>query len=369
MQSAGNHPQIRRVKILVLGASGVGKTCIIRRFVNNRFEHGRNATIGADFYTRMIQNPLYWNNEIDNCDSGSTACTSEDFNCYVALKDVYDSSCDTIDDAVAHEGKMKSQHSPDVIVQMWDTAGQEKFHGSEALGNNFFQKADGALLVYDGTSNNSFNQLVKWYNNLMARIDERNYNHPEMHGKTFPIVVVANKLDKLRIAATKRMTMTVAQRDVLGLGLKKMSAEDMASNIIALDYSEPSLTDLMHNASTSSVESLSSWADTASYEPEYDYTGTDYESLPNRKAVLQWCQKKGVKHVDTSAYDGSGINLAVDAIVLLALRSINERENMHKPTCKTNYEIKLFRRETIDFHKRYAKDKEKIRCDWGCIIF
>ena len=42
-------------KILTLGESGVGKTCILRRFVENKFIKNHLATIGIDFRTKTIQ--------------------------------------------------------------------------------------------------------------------------------------------------------------------------------------------------------------------------------------------------------------------------------------------------------------------------
>ena len=41
-------------KILTLGESGVGKTCILRRFVENKFSKNHLATIGIDFKTKTI---------------------------------------------------------------------------------------------------------------------------------------------------------------------------------------------------------------------------------------------------------------------------------------------------------------------------
>lgn len=63
------------LKIIVLGASNVGKTSMMKRYVTDKFTGTRRATIGADFMTKRVK----------------------------------------IEDA-------------DIILQIWDTAGQERFH-------------------------------------------------------------------------------------------------------------------------------------------------------------------------------------------------------------------------------------------------
>jgi len=121
------------LKVIVLGSSNVGKTSLMKRFCNNSFTEIRRATTGADFSTkRMI---------------------------------------------ISGE---------EVMLQIWDTAGQERFnHGT--LGGAFYRGADGAVLVYDVTSAPSFEQVGKWRNELLSRIEEDE--------AAFPLVVVGNKVD------------------------------------------------------------------------------------------------------------------------------------------------------------------------------
>ena len=93
-------------KILTIGESGVGKTCILRRFVENKFLKNHLATIGIDFKTKNI--------EIDG--------TS-------------------------------------IKLKIWDTVGQERFRN---ITNQYYKGADGIVLVFDVVDQKSFEKIREW---------------------------------------------------------------------------------------------------------------------------------------------------------------------------------------------------------------
>jgi small GTP-binding protein len=171
-----------RVKCIVLGAAGAGKTSILRRYFSNAFFRERVPTLGSDFYTGRvkIKNPIRQDGEEKK----------------------------ELDHNVAHC----------VSLQIWDTAGRERFVAGRtakftaALSDAFFDHADAAMLVYDATSSTSFTQLLKWHADLMERM-----NRIE---KKFPVLIVANKIDLFKSKSTKprKQCATAPQRDVLGLG-------------------------------------------------------------------------------------------------------------------------------------------------------
>ena len=98
------------IKVTLLGNTGVGKTCIIKRFTEGKFE-AVSSTSGASY----SQKPLV----IDNTN---------------------------------------------VTLDLWDTAGQEKYR---SLGRRFYKDAYIVILVYDITNHKSFEELKeKWYNDL-----------------------------------------------------------------------------------------------------------------------------------------------------------------------------------------------------------
>lgn len=93
-------------KLLLIGDSGVGKTCIIFRFVENSFNPAFITTIGIDFKIRTVE-----------------------------------------------IGGKK------IKLQIWDTAGQERFH---TIAATCYRGAQGIMLVYDVTDEKSFNNIPKW---------------------------------------------------------------------------------------------------------------------------------------------------------------------------------------------------------------
>jgi len=120
------------LKVIILGDSNVGKTCLMNQYVNNKFSKQYKATIGADFLTKEV----------------------------------------TIDDKI-------------VTLQIWDTAGQERF---QSLGVAFYRGADCCLLCYDITNSPSFENLNSWREEFLLHASPQNPNQ-------FPFVVIGNKLD------------------------------------------------------------------------------------------------------------------------------------------------------------------------------
>ena len=99
------------IKITLIGNPGVGKTCIISRYIDNVFEENNSPTIGANYSEKVINK----------------------------------------------KGK-------EYELNIWDTAGQVKFH---ALGKHFYKEAYVVCLVYDITSQESLEQLQSiWYPDL-----------------------------------------------------------------------------------------------------------------------------------------------------------------------------------------------------------
>ena len=100
-------------KVILVGESGVGKTCIIIRFINNEYYEEAPSTTGASFATQTFE--------------------FEEYN-------------------------KKLQYD------IWDTAGQEKYRG---LAKIFYKNAAIAILVYDITNRKSFEEIKNyWYEQI-----------------------------------------------------------------------------------------------------------------------------------------------------------------------------------------------------------
>lgn len=181
-----------KLKIIILGGINAGKTCLLRRYCFNTFDSERRATIGADYFTKQIVNPLL-------------------------SSDIDIKSSDTIDHLVH--------------IQLWDTAGLEGFkdntdirRSGSTLGKSFFRNINGALLVYDATSYHSFRALVQWYQILLENADI-----VDSDVEAVPVVVIANKIDKLKYELEKPFLKMVPQRNVLGIQPHTSRDRDMPS--------------------------------------------------------------------------------------------------------------------------------------------
>ena len=74
-----------------------------------------------------------------------------------------------------------------VTMQIWDTAGQEKYQSVQGV---FYRGSDGCVLVYDITNIESFQGLKKWKDEFLSAA---NITNPD----SFPFVLVGNKSDLL----------------------------------------------------------------------------------------------------------------------------------------------------------------------------
>jgi len=95
------------IKIVLIGDPGVGKSCLIIRYSKGLFEPSHYSTIGIDFHLKRFPQP----------------------------------------------------ESTSIPVQVYDTAGQERFR---TMSKAFYRQAHGVMLVYDNTDEESFRNLRRW---------------------------------------------------------------------------------------------------------------------------------------------------------------------------------------------------------------
>ncbi|MCL7036476.1 hypothetical protein MKW94_001951 [Papaver nudicaule] len=105
-------------KYIIIGDTGVGKSCLLLQFTDQRFQPVHDLTIGVEFGAKMV----------------------------------------TID-------------TRPIKLQIWDTAGQEAFR---SITRSYYRGAAGALLVYDITRRETFNHLARWLE------DARQHASPNM---------------------------------------------------------------------------------------------------------------------------------------------------------------------------------------------
>ena len=103
-------------KLVLIGDSGVGKSCLLLRFADDSFTDSYISTIGVDFRFRTV-----------NID-------------------------------------MKT-----VKLQIWDTAGQERFR---TITSAYYRGAHGIIMVYDVTNYESFEHVEEWLNEVNRHASE-----------------------------------------------------------------------------------------------------------------------------------------------------------------------------------------------------
>ena len=119
MSANDGDQKIPQCKVVLLGDSGVGKTCIISRYISNTFDANSASTNGASYTSKKI----------------------------------------SYDDL----GKQ-------IVLDIWDTAGQEKY---KSLTKFFYKDAAVAILVYDITLKESFDNLKEyWYKQIQENGDK-----------------------------------------------------------------------------------------------------------------------------------------------------------------------------------------------------
>ncbi|KAL5728891.1 WD40 repeat protein [Ranunculus cassubicifolius] len=97
-------------KLLLIGDSGVGKSCLLLRFADDSYLESYISTIGVDFKIRTVE----------------------------------------------QDGKTMK-------LQIWDTAGQERFR---TITSSYYRGAHGIIIVYDVTDQESFNNVKTWLSEI-----------------------------------------------------------------------------------------------------------------------------------------------------------------------------------------------------------
>ena len=118
------------LKLVIIGDSGVGKSNFLFKYVEGQFSELHVATVGFDYKSKIVTLP---------------------------------------------ESKKK------VKLQIWDTAGQEKYM---SVNKNLFQRVQGIILMYDITQRETFERLNIWLNIIKQMTND------------IPIILVGNKLDE-----------------------------------------------------------------------------------------------------------------------------------------------------------------------------
>ena len=137
--------QEKTVSILTVGETQVGKTSLILRFIDRVFYYDTKTTIGVDFKVKRI-NLLNKN----------------------------------------------------VLVKIWDSAGQERF---KTVTRQYYKNAEGVMLIYDVTSQKSFSMIEEWFKSII-----------ENKRKDAQVILIGNKKDMVNRVISAEQGESVAKK-------------------------------------------------------------------------------------------------------------------------------------------------------------
>lgn len=160
------------LKFIIVGDSTVGKSNIMSRYTDKKYQATHDTTIGVEFATKIISisKPIK-SNKVDNI-----ATTNKD------IKSDKINNIDTTDkDKIKENAKNNDTSSVIYKMQIWDTAGQEVF---KSITRSYYRGTVGCLLVYDIVRRESFDSVNTWLKEL------REYCDPNI-----VVALVGNKLD------------------------------------------------------------------------------------------------------------------------------------------------------------------------------
>ena len=105
-----------KLKVVIVGDSGVGKTNLVKRFISNTFISNSKATVGVEFLSKSYR----INNQVFK-------------------------------------------------IEIWDTAGQERYKSITAA---YYKGAKGALIVYDITQKTSYENVDRWISEIKEKASQ-----------------------------------------------------------------------------------------------------------------------------------------------------------------------------------------------------
>ena len=138
-------------KIILIGNSSVGKTCLFKKLTTGKYSEKNISTIGIDRRSFPLKVKVEENGE---------------------------------------------EIEKNFLIQLWDTAGQERFR---SITKGYYKDSHGLLLMYDITNRESFDDLYKWITGVKESLGEED----NINENKYIIILMGNKLDLANDGARK----------------------------------------------------------------------------------------------------------------------------------------------------------------------
>jgi len=187
-------------KIIIIGDSGVGKSNILGRYLNNEFKQETKSTVGVEFGSKKLK-----------------------------------------------------VSGINVKLQIWDTAGQERYR---AITSAYYKGSKGCFIVYDITSTQSFDDVEKWYEEII-KITE----------KGISLILVGNKSD---LESERKVTVEMGQNKAKNLNCPFF--ETSALNNTHIDTVFQTISEDIYNKSKN--------------EKSLDDDDDDYDIVPKEEKII-----------------------------------------------------------------------------------
>ena len=193
-------------KIIIIGDSGVGKSNILGRYLNNEFKQETKSTVGVEFGSKKLK-----------------------------------------------------VSGINVKLQIWDTAGQERYR---AITSAYYKGSKGCFIVYDITSTQSFDDVEKWYEEII-KITE----------KGISLILVGNKSD---LESERKVTVEMGQNKAKNLNCPFF--ETSALNNTHIDTVFQTISEDIYNKSKN--------------EKSLDDDDDDYDIVPKEEKIISFNSEK-----------------------------------------------------------------------------
>ena len=193
-------------KIIIIGDSGVGKSNILGRYLNNEFKQETKSTVGVEFGSKKLK-----------------------------------------------------VSGINVKLQIWDTAGQERYR---AITSAYYKGSKGCFIVYDITSTQSFDDVEKWYEEII-KITE----------KGISLILVGNKSD---LESERKVTVEMGQNKAKNLNCPFF--ETSALNNTHIDTVFQTISEDIYNKSKN--------------EKSLDDDDDDYDIVPKEEKIITFNTEK-----------------------------------------------------------------------------